>query len=441
MLVAWPALAAMTVESTRLGHGVEVWYVPIDTAPVVDVVLSFEGAGSASDGEGKAGRAAFAASMLTEGAGTLSSQAFREALDAKAISMSMEIDEDRLTVHVYCLREHAAYAGELLALALSQPMLSPEDQGRMKADIRSLITRLGERPSYQAGRLLETHAFRAHPYSNARYGDLASLERLGTQDIRDYMGTHVTRGNVLVAASGDVDARLLDAMLTPVIDGLPANDAGAVAVTQTMLQGAGETLRQEMPVPQTTILFAAPALPRSDARYYTQHVLNHILGGSALFSLLGEKVRKDEGLVYSIDTSLDVKRGATLITGALATRNANADAAIAAVKSVLSDVQNKGVTTEQCDDAKSYVRGAFARQLDSSGAVSGLLLSMQIHDLGKEYLAKRDSYFEAVRCGEINDLASELLNPANFLFVRVGGTGQGDVVPIQESATPRHDAR
>lgn len=439
---AIPAHAAVTVETTGLGHGVKAWYATNETVPVVHVTMSFEGAGYASDAQGKAGRAAFAAALLTEGAGDLDSSAFRRALEEKAIQISATTDGDRLKIHIYALREHAVRAGELLALALTKPTLAEADQQRMKADIISLIARLEERPGYRAERLLTSRLFKDHPYANAPYGTRESIAALTTQDVRDYLTTYITRGNVLITAAGDVDARLLDDMLAPVIDALANNDSGAVAVAQTTMQGMGDMLREQMPVPQTTILFAAPSIARDDERFYATYLLNHVMGGNALFSRLGQQLRQQKGLVYSIDSDLDVKRGSSLITGALATRNATANEAIAEVKTVLSDMHKNGVTTEECADAKSYVIGSFTRKLDSSQAVSEMLLAMRIHNLGVDYIDKRTSYFKNVSCGAINSIAADLLNPAHFTFAIVGGAPEiGGTGPITTAPIKHNDVK
>jgi zinc protease len=259
--------------------------------------------------------------------------------------------------------------------------------------------------------------------------------------VKDYLKTYITRGNLIVAASGDVDAHLLDEVLGPVVDALADNDSGPVAVTQATLGGAGEMLQQSMEVPQTTIVFAAPAIARDDPKFYALYLLNHILGGSALFSRLGDDVRREKGLVYSIDTDLDIKRGATLISGALATRNATAAQAITEVKAVLTSMHDNGVTTEECADAKSYVIGAFTRKLDSSASITNLLLSMQVHHLGDDYITKREANFKKVSCADINAVAAQLLNPSRFLFVSVGGspdvggTGPIPAAPLGHSDT------
>jgi zinc protease len=434
------AHAAVDVRTTSVGGGVKAWYVTNEAVPVVDIRISFEGAGSASDPEGKGGRAAFAASMITEGAGTLDSVAFRRALDERAITLDVSTSDDRLDIHIYCLREHATRAGQLLALALAEPQLAEADQTRMKATLSSIINRYEERPGYRARRLINGRLFTGHPYANPPYGTVASLNGLGAQDVRDFMKTYLTRGNVTISAAGDVDASLLDDVLRGVVAALPENDSGAVAVTVASLQGAGETLRATMDVPQTTILFAAPGIARDDPRFYAAYLLNHILGGGTLYSRLGDEVRQKKGLVYAIDSDLIQLRGAALIGGSLATRNASTDAAIAETKSVLSAIHAHGVTSDECKDAKSYVDGAFARQLDSSGSITGVLQMMQVHNLGKDYLSERAGLFAKVSCSDINAVAESLLDPSRFLFAVVGGDAVQDGASVSTpSDAPRND--
>lgn len=430
-----PAHAALEVETTRLGHGVNAWYASNPRVPVVDVVLSFEGAGSASDPAGKEGRAAFAASLLNEGAGELDSASFQRAMEEKAITISAEAGVDRLQVHVHCLREDAVRAGELLSLALSKPRLDVGDQARMKTELSSIIRQQEERAGYQSGRILAARAFAGHPYANPTYGTEASLAALTGDDVRDYLKTYINRGNILIAAAGDVDSSVLDQMLGPVIDALPDNDAGPVAIMQASVQGAGEALRKTMPVPQTVVTFMAPWIPRDDKRYYAGYLLEYTLGGDALESRLSA-LRKKGGLVYGANSSLDVRRGGSYILGQLATRNQSADEAIAQTKSILAELSQKGISTTECTDAKSYVIGSKMRELDSSSAVSATLLSMRIYGLGEDYLERRSALFGDVSCADINNIAAEYLKPERFIFSIVGGTAEIASPPVPAATAP-----
>lgn len=440
---ALPVHAEIGVETMSISHGVRAWYSADDRVPVVDVRLSFEGAGATSDPSDHHGRAAFAAAMLTEGAGNLDASAYQRALDEKAITIEARTDNDRLVIHVRCLREHALRAGELLAMALKEPRLADPDMQRIKGQFYSLFAQMEEDPGYQAGQLLAQKAFAGHPYANPPYGTAADINAMGAQDVRDYLNTYVTRSNVRIAAAGDVNARLLDAMLEPVVEALAENDNGTVAVAQTTLQGAGTTERKVMDVPQTVVMFAGPSVLRDDPKFYTAYLLSQILGGGTLTSRLVQEVRVEKGLVYSINTSLQTRRGAALISGALATRNSSTEAAIAQVKATLTDLRDKGVTTEECNDAKNYVLGAFPLEMDNSQSLSNMLLVMQIDKLGEDYMDTRRDKFNAVSCADISTLAHEMLDPNRFLFAVVGGQATAqDSAPIpQPSAATGRDFR
>jgi zinc protease len=423
VLAASPAWAEYEVKSVSLGHGVEAWYATDEHVPVVDVQISFEGAGSASDPDGKGGRAALAAALLNEGAGTLGSAAFHRALEQEAISLNAQADQDRLVVHVHCLRDSARRAGELLTMALAAPQFAEPDVARMKTEIRSLQRQLQESGGYQASRLLAERAFRGTSYANPPYGTPESIESVGAADLRDYMKSLVTRGNVKIAAAGDVDSRLLDGMLGAAVDALPVH-AELPPPPKTEMLGAGEHARATLPLPQTVVAFMAPAVPRHDPRFYTAFLLNRILGGDPLDARLSV-LRREGGLVYNAGTALDVRLGGVFIGGQLATRNRSAEEATARAKAVLRQIHDGGVTEQECDDAKNYVRGAFPLQLDSSRSMASMILRMQYLNLGRDYLDRRDGLFEKIGCADINALARELLAPERFLFATVGGTVDG----------------
>lgn len=421
LFAATPAYAALDVETVRIAHGVRAWYAASDAVPVVDVEISFEGAGYAGDPAGKEGRAALAAAMLTEGAGSYDALAFQQALEDGAIELSASSSADRLTIHIRALREQAVRAGELLAMALKEPHFADDDMMRVKAEYGTMLVRLNESASYRSGRLLSTHAFANHPYANPPYGTAASLGHMSANDLRGFFATYLTRNNVKIAAAGDVDGGLLDDMLEPVLEALGDNETEPY-ITPLRMQGAGEQLRDTMPVPQTVVQFSAPGIARNDKRFYAASILNHALGGDGLISRLARGVRQDKGLVYSIGTNLDVRRGVALISGTFATRNATAAEAIAQVKTVLADTAKKGLTAQECEDARTYVLGSQMLRLDSSEDIAATLLSMQIYGLGQDYLEKRKKYLGNVSCADVNTLARELLDPSRFLFATVGGT-------------------
>jgi zinc protease len=128
-----PGLAhAVTVKTVPGPQGTEVWLSEEHTLPMIAVNISLP-AGSAYDADGKAGLAAIMASLLDEGAGDLSSDAFKQALEARAIRMGFGAGRDYLVVTLTTLSENADEAFRLLALALQQPRFDADAVERMRA--------------------------------------------------------------------------------------------------------------------------------------------------------------------------------------------------------------------------------------------------------------------------------------------------------------------
>lgn len=422
------AQAALEVKTERLGHGVKAWYAESHTVPVVDILISFDGAGYASDPAGKEGRAQLAALMLTQGAGDMDALSFQRALDDGAIQLNTQVNADRLIIHLHALHDQTKRGGALLAKALSAPLLAADDLTRMKTALLGQLSQLQESPDYLADRLFNTKAFAGHPYANPPYGTPASVQALTADDLRQYVTTYLTRENMKIAVAGDVDGSFIDDALSKTVDALPSGDG--VTIAPVTLQGGGTTVRQNMNVPQTVVAFAAPGIARDNPKFYAAYVLNHILGGNGLVSRLADGVRQQKGLAYNIGTDLDVMSGVSLLRGALATKNASAEEALNEVKSVLSQLREKGVTSDECKDAKTYIIGSSALRLDGSDDISRMILNMQIYRLGEDYLEKREGYFKSVSCSDVNAMARDLLDPNRFFFAIVGGTVEKPEAPL-----------
>jgi zinc protease len=419
-LFSLPAYA-ITVDIATMDGGVQVWVAEDTTLPLVTLVLTFEGAGTTTDAPGYLGRAAFTAAMLTEGAGSYDAQAFAEHLAEHAIDISASVNEDALTVRVQTLREHLPYAIELVSLALSNPQFAAADVARVKAQTLAQLQRAQESPTYRASRLLATTLYGTHPYANAALGTPEDVAGLQLADMRDYVGSYLTRGHISVAAAGDISADDLADALDPLLQALPENIVGPAASAPVSVANLGTSTRENMEVPQTVILFALPWVSRGDPSFYASYLVKEILGGSGLTSRLAEAVRQSDGQVYSVSADLDLLKSSSILVGYAATRNDQVDDVKQRIRDTITELRLKGATTEECADAKTFVIGSLPIQLDSTGAMASMLQMMQRFDLSEDYLETRAATFDAISCQDINEEARNLLDPEALVFAVVGG--------------------
>jgi zinc protease len=108
------------------------------------------------------------------------------------------------------------------------------------------------------------------------------------------------------------------------------------------------------------------------------------------------------------------------ILGALATRNAKAAESIELVRSEWRRMQEGGPTEDELAEAKTFLTGSFALQFDSTQSIAAILLSLQEHHLGIDYLERRNALIDGVTLDAVRRVAKKLLDPAALSFAVVG---------------------
>jgi zinc protease len=415
-----PAGAAMPeVEKTSVS-GVPVWYVEDNTLPIVHLVLTFEGAGWASDPAAREGRAQIAAEALTRGAGEMSSFAFHRALQGHAIRFSVQAERDDLTVSIHTLKEQLPHAAHLLRLALTAPRFDAGEMAKLQAEQLASIRLREESPGALAARAFARAYFGDHPYGRDGMGTVESVSQLGDADAKAWAARYLTRVNMQVAAAGDIDAGELEDVLEPLVEHLP--DA---FFPERDLPGSvkpeGRIVRVPHGGPQSVVVFGGPGIARGDKDYYAAYLMNHILGSGSLSSRLMAEVRGKAGLVYGIGTGLSHGDAGDVIMGRFSTQNATVEEAITAVKQTVQALAQKGVSKTECEAAKREVIDRLAVELDSTSKLAQMVAMMMRQDLGRDYLQEREQLLQTVPCDAIQQAAQRWLATDGWVWAVVGG--------------------
>lgn len=421
LLLALPVQAQeVDVQTVPLGEKAEVWFVESREVPVISVKMAFRDAGSTSDPKGKEGRAQMLAALLNEGAGDMDALAFQQALESRAIQLSFSAEDDLLTVDLLTLSEHADKAFELLALALTQPRFDSDAVERVRAQMHTALLQLEEQPRYLAGRALAKAVYAGHPYANPTEGTHDGINAITVEDLRAYLSHYLTQGNVLMSVVGDVNAAQLKALMEKHLAALPAAFTPQHQIPALAVKSMGQTEVVRRSLPQTVVAVAGQGIERTDPDFYAAYVLNHLLGGSTLTSMLGDEIREQRGLAYYAYTQLQVHDHGALFIGGFGTRNEQAAEALRVMMDALRAVQNGEVEPERIEEAKSYIIGAFPLALADNDGIAAMLLVMQRFNLGKDYLAKRNALMQAVTPEDIARVAKRLIKPQLLTVVGVG---------------------
>ena len=409
---------AISIQRVVSEKGIEAWLVEDRSVPVLSMRFAFRG-GAALDAKGKEGLADMVSSLLDEGAGPLDSQAFQGRLEDLSVSLGFMAGLDNFGGTLRTLSENRATAFDLLRLALTRPRFDAEPVERIRAQLLAHLARSAERPQGIASRTWYRTAFPDHPYGRPAEGTPESIKRITARDLKDFVTRRLGRDNLMISVVGDISAKELAPLLDTTFGGLPARSQ-SFTVPEVAPTAAGEMFVIEKDIPQSVVLFGHGGIKRNDPDYYVAYVMIRILGGGGFTSRLNEEIREKRGLAYSVYSYLSAFDRAGLIMGGVATGNDRVAKSIELIRAEWAKMRAKGVSAEELADAKTFLTGSFFTRLNSTRRIASVLLSVQLDDLGIDYLERRNGLIEAVTEADVKRVAKRLLDPAKLTFVVVG---------------------
>ena len=432
--VAIPAAAnAITVKAVQSPSGVETWLSEEHAIPMIAVNIAFP-AGSAYDPTDKPGLATFVSSLLDEGAGDLTSEAFKQALEARAIRIGADADRDYVTISMTTLKENADEAFRLLGLVLSHPRFDAEAVERMRVAILASLKQEDERPSTVASKSWFATYFGTHPYAHSDSGTPSGVQAVTINDIKAFAAEHMVRDRVKVAVAGDITDADLRRYLQQLFTSMPTKSVPVVAKPADGGKPGSTTIPRNEPAPVAIFGFAGPM--RLDPDFIPTFVANYILGGGGFSSRLMDEVRDKRGLTYGISTSLADYKSSALIVGSVQSEKSKIMTALDVTKSELARFAKDGATAKELADAKTYLTGSYPLGLDSNAKIARTLNAYQRQGLTPDYVEKRNALIQAVTLQQVNAMAKKWYDPTKLVIVIAGTPEAAGAAANQKQQSP-----
>lgn len=413
------SVQATDIRKVVSDKGIVAWFVPDSSVPLLALNVVFRGAGSATDPDGKEGLAEMTSSLLDEGAGNIASADFQRRLEDIAAQMTFSAGRDHFSGRLRTLSSERDDAFDLLRLAISKPRFDQEPVERVRSQLLAALKRNAENPRRISGRTWSETVFAGHPYSRPAMGTEESLAAISAPDLKSFVGERFTRDRLVIGVVGDISEDELKSRLDSVFGDLPQTGP-AFDIPEVQPSAAGKTVVVSKPIPQSVMIVGQKGIKREDPDWYAALLVTRIFGGGGLSSRLYAEVREKRGLAYSVYAYLNPMEKSALIVGGVATQNARAGESLDVIRAEWAKLRDKGITAEELRDAKTYSNGSFPLRLGSSRGIAGLLVGMQISNLGMDYIKNRPSLINAVTLEDANRVARRLYDADRLTAVVVG---------------------
>jgi zinc protease len=420
--LAWQKPEEIPVTSGN--KSTKAWLIEDNTLPIISLQITFRQAGYAYEPDEKRGLSSITTQILSEGAGNgenkLNGTEFSQALDELGTSISFSANEDNFSINFKCLSQNLDESWRLLNLAIKEPLLDEVSLKRVVEQSKVAIKESEQDPDSVAYKQLLKKLYPKHEYSRTSLDTPELLENVKALDIRDYLKRNLALDNAVISVAGDITSVKTKAIMESLFNGLPAESTPYRTLQKVEVAQTPSVILTRREIPQSVIYFAQSGIDRNDPQYLTAYTVNHMLGGGGFTSRLMEKVRSEKALSYGISSSFDNSVHSAVHLGYYSTKNETANKSIAVVREEISKAAEGNFTEEELLEAKSYLTGSFPLNLDSNGKVVAYLATMQLYNLGADYLEKRNKMINNITLNEANQLAKRAFKPQNLVFSVVG---------------------
>lgn len=407
-------------ETFTLDNGMQVLLLPDKSTPAV-TLSGYIRAGTEFDPKNKSGLAGLTAANLLNGTKTKNVLAIVKSLENIGASLGFEESPEGVSIDGSSLSNDLPTVIKTLADVL-QNATFPADQLEITREIAISDVEQGkDDPEFLAYKTLQqkvyppTHPFYAFPTAN-------SLRSITRAEIARFYKQHYRPDTMILTLMGDFDAASVRSLIQQQFGNWKATGVPP-EVTFPDVPMPEKTVQLNPVIPgksQAITFMGYRAISRKDPRFYAATVFNHILGGDAFASRLGEEIRDRLGLTYGIYSSFNAGKQPGLFLINMQTAPEDAKKAISSTLTLLQQVHTQGVTNAEVENAKNSIARSYPVQLADPDNLADAMLMHRVYDLEMSEIHKFPEKIRAVTTEEVNQIAKELLRPDNLIIVTAG---------------------
>ena len=320
------------METQSIKHGL---FYENTSKNIISVNIMFKG-GAALDPKGYDGISYLLANALVQGAGGYSPYEFKKLLEDYSISIDTSTERDKIIVNISTLSYYRNHLFDILDMVINRPNLGQRELAISKNNLLVEYNVNTANPTYFVEKSLRRSLFGNSPYFKDIVGNPRTIARITPEILARFKSRVITKDNLYVAVSGNISQGEVENNLEKIFAKLPhaTSNITLPKITPRIVNKTISVPIQNVAQSEVYMVFSSPDINSIDYPY--AQVVNTYLGripDSALF----QELRNNQGLVYTVSSSLLQNALAHYWVVSLGSSLNTADQAIDEVKRVLQE--------------------------------------------------------------------------------------------------------
>jgi predicted Zn-dependent peptidase len=305
------------------------------------------------------------------------------------------------------LDERLPVAFDLVSDIVLHPRFDPEQIEKERNVIFEEIKMVKDSPDELVYDMFTETIWRGHPLGRPVQGTVESVKALGADTLTDFFRASYNPESVFISAAGNLDhGRLADLAA----EAFGAMKPGGPARPITAPEHCAEVvLRDKKELEQLHICMGVPAIAQSNPRRYCAYVLNTLLGGTPS-SRLFQKVREEQGLAYTVFSSINSFVDTGFLAVYAATRPEGAHDLVSSVCEEIRRIKAERIDEAELQGAKDHLKGNLMLSLESSASRMTNLARQHIYFGEQSSLDTILAGIDEVTSDAVRSLACEILD-------------------------------
>jgi predicted Zn-dependent peptidase len=406
-------------QTIRLENGLTLFLLERHQLPLISFRWLLKSGGSICDPSGREGLAALTAGLLRKGTLSRTADQLSTALDFVGASFHARASLEYSAGSAEFVKKDGALAVDLLSDMLLQPIFPAGEVSKLISQEVDGIKEAKEVPRHVIDDYYESFLFGTHPYGRPVGGTEVTLTNITREEIAGFYESHYVPNELFLAVVGDFSAPELEAKLRAKL-GLWKSKPVAMPELRpaSSVQGRHALVVDKPDATQTFFTFGNLGLARTNADWVGVRVVNTVFG-ERFTSLINTALRIDSGLTYGASSSFVARR----LTGPFAigsfTPNEKTGQAVDLALDTLKRFHENGLTAEQLQSSKSYIKGQFGPTLETNDQLANVLCELAFYGLGPDYINNLFERIDAVSLADARRIIDTYYpqNDLDFVFI------------------------
>lgn len=416
-----PVVQEGRLHRAELENGLQVLVLEDPRLPRVSLGLTFRH-GEASLPPERAGLASFTADMLGRGAGDRDALTFAEAVDRLGAGVGAAAGWDTFSVNASGLSRDLDFLMEVLADVVLRPRFDPAEADRARSERLAALEHAKDDPATLARWYAARALYPGHRYGLPAGGSPETVAGFDAAAARAFHARALVPNDAIFSVSGDVEAQDVIARIRGAFGGWQAGEvpaAGPAPPAHTPLERR-IVIVERPDLVQAQIVLGHEGIARTAADRIAVGVMNVVIGGGGFSSRLMDTVRSEAGLTYGIYSGFALRRSPGPFLVSTFTAVASVRRVLDLVLQELARAVADPPDASELGWARTLSTGRFSMGLETSDAVVGGLVDLDVYGLPRDSL---DTYRARVRAlgeAEVAQAARDHLHPERAAIVLVG---------------------